>query len=118
MSLILTFSPREKGLSTPLHSNYFLSHPPLGMRVTGYSEAAPDLVVEIVSPSDTFRGVNDKALMWLHYGVTLVWVADPDTRTIDVHQSGAPVATFTEDDTLDGGSVLPGFTLAVREVFE
>ncbi len=89
----------------------------LGVRVPGYSEVPPDLVVEIVSPSDSLREVYDKARMWLSFGVTLVWVADPNTRTVSVHQSGQPMATLTEDDTLDGAPVLPGFTLGVREVF-
>ncbi len=90
---------------------------PLGIRVQGYSEVIPGLVVEIASPSDTRREVNDKALMWLHYGVALVWAAYPDTRTVDVYRPGVPAATLAEGDTLDGAPVLPGFTLAVREVF-
>jgi Uma2 family endonuclease len=91
---------------------------PLDVEANSYYEVAPELVVEIASPNDTRREVNDKALMWLHYGVALVWVAYPDTRTIDVHQTGATAVTLAEGDTLDGGTVLPGFTLPVREVFE
>ena len=90
---------------------------PLSVRVRGYAEVVPDLVVEIVSPSDSMREVHEKAQMWLRFGVVLVWVVYPDSRTIAVYQSGAPVVTLTEDDTLDGGPVLPGFTLAVRNVF-
>ena len=75
------------------------------------------LVVEIISPNDTQREVHDKAQMWLRYGVALVWVADPDTRTVDVYQSDAGAITLGEEDTLDGAPVLPGFTLPVREVF-
>ena len=56
--------------------------------------------------------------MWLDYGVRLVWAAWPDSRTIDVHPAGGPVTTLTESDTLDGGAVLPGFAMPVREVFE
>ena len=91
---------------------------PLDVRIRGYTDVVPELVVEIASPNDTVAAVYDKAMMWLHYGVALVWVVDPDTRTIDVHQNGAPTITLTEDDTLDGGTVLPGFTLPLREVFE
>ncbi len=90
---------------------------PLEVEANSYYEVVPELVVEVVSPSDTRRQVYDKAQMWLRYGVTLVWVADPNTRTVSVHQSGQPMATLTEDDTLDGAPVLPGFTLGVREVF-
>ncbi len=91
---------------------------PPDLEVTGYSEVVPDLVVEVVSPSDRPKDVYDKARMWLSHGVRLVWVAYPDTRTIDVHQNGNPVVTLTEEDTLDGGLVLPGFTMPVSEVFE
>ena len=91
---------------------------PLEVRVRGYYRVIPDLVVEITSPNDTAREVYDKARMWLSHGVTLVWVIVPDTRTIDVHQPGAPTRTLTQDDTLDGGPVLPGFTLPVGEVFD
>ena len=55
--------------------------------------------------------------MWLSHGVRLCWVVDPDTRTIDVHRPGVAVVTLGEDDTLDGGDVLPGFTCAVAAVF-
>ncbi len=90
---------------------------PPGVRVTGYAEVAPDLVVEIVSPSDSLREVNDKALMWLSYGVRMVWVVRPDTRAVEVHREGHSVSTLTENDALDGIDVLPGFTCAVSDVF-
>ena len=91
---------------------------PPGVRVTGYAEVVPELVVEVVSPNDTFAEVNDKALMWLSYGVSLVWVVHPDTRTVDVYQSGRAVTTLREEDTLDGLEALPGFTCAVSDIFE
>ena len=91
---------------------------PLGTRITGYSEVVPDLVVEIVSPSDTVREMYDRACMWLRHGVRLVWVAYPDTRTVDVFRQDGATITLFEDDMLDGDPVLPGFTLPVREVFD
>ena len=86
-------------------------------RVTGYAQVAPDLAVEIVSPSDRLPAVNDKALMWLRYGVRLVWVVRPDERRVDVHREGHAVATLTGNDALDGLDVLPGFSCPVREIF-
>ena len=86
-------------------------------RVTGYAQVAPDLAVEIVSPSDRPSAVNDKALMWLRYGVRLVWVVRPDERRVDVHRDGHPVVALTEGDALDGLDVLPGFSCPVREIF-
>ena len=91
---------------------------PLGTRARGYSEVVPELVVEIVSPSNTAHEMYDRACMWLRHGVTLVWVADPDTRTVDVYRQDGPTVTLFEDDVLDGDPVLPGFALPVREVFE
>ena len=91
---------------------------PLDARIRGYSEVPPDLVVEVASPGDTVKALYDKAHMWLHHGVILVWVAHPDTRTVDVYRQDSTAVTLTEEDTLDGAPVLPGFTLPVREVFE
>ena len=56
--------------------------------------------------------------MWLSYGVRLVWVVQPDTRTVDVYRPGRAVVTFDEHDKLDGVDVLPGFTCVVSEVFD
>ena len=90
---------------------------PPNERVTGYAQVAPDLAVEIVSPSDRLPAVNDKALMWLRYGVRLVWVVRPDERRVDVHRDGHAVVALTASDALDGLDVLPGFSCPVREIF-
>ena len=90
---------------------------PPGVRVTGYSETVPDLVVEVHSPSDSMREVHDKARMWLSYGVRLVWVVHPDTRTIDVHHQEHGVSTLTETDALDGADVLTSFSCPVSDLF-
>ena len=91
---------------------------PLDVRVRRYSEVVPDLVVEIVSPNDRAVPVFDKAQMWLRHGVRLVWITDPEARTITALSQSGPARTFTEADTLDGGDVLPGFTCAVQDIFE
>lgn len=126
--------PRSLGVLTASDSGVWLEHDPDTVRepdvaffsaeksppderVTGYAQVAPDLAVEIVSPSDRLPAVNDKALMWLRYGVRLVWVVRPDERLIEVHRDGHPVVTLTESDALDGLDVLPGFSSPVREVF-
>ena len=90
---------------------------PLGVRNTGYIEVAPDLVVEIVSPSNRPADVVEKARTWLSYNAGLVWVVYPDTRTVGVHRTDAPEVMLGEDDTLDGGSALPGFSCSVRDIF-
>ena len=91
---------------------------PLDMRIPGYAEVVPDLLVEVVSPNDTRREVAAKARMWLRYDVRLVWVVLPQTRSVDVYRPGHAVETLTDQDTLDGLDVLPGFTCAVSAVFD
>ena len=90
---------------------------PLDADIPGYSEVVPDLVVEVRSPNNSLREIREKALMWLDFGVHLLWVAHPETRTVDVYGIGSSVLTLTEDDTLDGGEVLPGFSCPVRDIF-
>lgn len=86
-------------------------------RTEAFIEGAPDLAVEVVSPSDSYGDVRDKALMWLAAGARLVWVLQPIGRAVTVYPvAGAPV-TLGEDDILDGGDVLPGFSLPVRAIF-
>ena len=91
---------------------------PLDVRERRYAQVVPDLVVEVVSPSDRPVHVFDKAQMWLRHGVRLVWITDPEARTITALPQSGPTRTFTEADTLDGGDVLPGFTCPVRDIFE
>ena len=91
---------------------------PLNVSNTGYTEFPPDLVVEIESPSDRASEVDEKARVWLSYGVHLVWVVHPEARTVEVYEPDAPIVTLTGDDTLDGGAVLPGFSCTVRDIFE
>ena len=90
---------------------------PLDVRVRGYSQVVPDLVVEVVSPSDCPAPVYDKAQMWLRFGVRLVLVVDPEARSIMALPLEGMTRTFTEDDTLDCGEVLPGFSCPVRDIF-
>ena len=78
--------------------------------------AAPDLAVEVLSPDDRAREVSDKVRDYLTHGVALVWVVNPETRTITVH-SAAAHRTLTCDDALDGGEVLAGFEMPVSRVF-
>lgn len=91
---------------------------PLNADIPGYSDVIPDLVVEVASPGDTVQSIHDKALMWLSYGVRLVWVAFPDERIMDAYLSTREVRTLDENDVLDGGDVLPGFSCRVSEIFD
>ena len=91
---------------------------PLDVRITGYLEVVPELVVEIISPSDTQREVNDKTRMWLSYGVSIVWEIYPADRAVMLHCPDGSSIILNEDDTLDGGDVLPEFGCPVRDIFD
>ncbi len=90
---------------------------PLDVEVNGYYEVAPDLVVEVASPSDSAREVMDKALMWLSYGVRMAWVVKPQSRSVDVYRAGERTITLTEGDSLDGLDVLPDFACPIADIF-
>ncbi len=90
---------------------------PLDVTVGGYYDVVPDLAVEIVSPNDGPRAAHDRARMWLSYGVPVVWLIDPEARTVAVHRPGSPGVTLNEGDTLEGGPALPGFRCPVRDIF-
>jgi Uma2 family endonuclease len=77
----------------------------------------PDLAVEILSPSNTRREMERKLLDYFKSGTELVWIIDPDSRTAEVHAGSAEPVLLDESGALDGGSVLPGFRLALRELF-
>jgi Uma2 family endonuclease len=85
--------------------------------IQGYPEMAPDLAVEIKSPSNSNPEMAAKAMMWLSYGSREVWVADPERTTVTVYRSFAEPVVLTEDDTLEGGDLLPGFSVPVWQLF-
>jgi Uma2 family endonuclease len=78
---------------------------------------APDLVVEVVSPTDRPAKVARKVEDWLAAGVRLLWLFRPRDRTITVYAPGRPPVILRESDTLDGGDVLPDFRVAVADLF-
>ena len=85
--------------------------------VKSYWIGAPDLAVEVVSPGDTVREVEDKVAQWLEAGARMVWVVSPKLRTVTVYRSLTDIVVLAEKDTLDGGDVVPGFQIRVAEIF-
>ncbi|MDQ3693598.1 MAG: Uma2 family endonuclease [Chloroflexota bacterium] len=83
----------------------------------GYPRVAPDLAVEVLSPSDRSVPVLAKVMTWLEAGTALVWLVDPEAETVTVFGSAASPRVVTIDQTLDGGDVLPGLMLPVRDIF-
>ena len=80
---------------------------------------APDLVAEVVSPSQYHPEMAAKALRYLAVGVRLLWVIWPKTQRVDVWRpgTGQPVASLTMGNHLDGLDVLPGFRFPLAELF-
>lgn len=83
----------------------------------GILELAPDLVVEVVSPTDRQRDVTRKVIEYLDGGVRIVWLVEPADKVVTVFTSDRKSSTLTIEDELDGGDVLPGFRLPLADVF-
>ena len=79
---------------------------------------AGDLVVEVVSKSNTKPEIARKLEEYFGAGSKLAWVVDPKRQTVRVHTAPAEFVVLGLDDVLEGGNVLPGFRLAVRDLFE
>lgn len=77
-------------------------------------EGGPDIAIEIVSPRED---VLNKALEFIEAGTRIVWAIYPDKQLVHVLQPGKQWAVFGIDDVLDGGDVLLGFELPVKDIF-
>jgi Uma2 family endonuclease len=77
----------------------------------------PDLAVEVLSPGDTTGEVDEKIEEWLAASCAAVWIVDPKLQTVAVYESRTSAKLYTSDETLDGGSVLSGFSCRVEELF-
>ncbi len=85
--------------------------------VAGYWPGAPDLAVEVVSPNDSYTEVAEKVATWLEHGTRMVIVVDPRRRAVAIHRSLNHVRHLTVDDVIDGEDVVPGWRMAVRDLF-
>jgi Uma2 family endonuclease len=90
---------------------------PLGSARKRFPRLAPDLVVEVFSPSDRLSEALNKVRLYLEAGVRLVWLVDPDKRTVTVFRPDAAPETLDATMTIDGGEVLPGFSASVSAMF-
>jgi Uma2 family endonuclease len=98
---------------------FFLSYQRLAanVRCAGVTPATPELVVEVRSPSNSWTDIFIKVEEYLHVGVLAVVVLDSETDTASVYRSGARQEIFTREQLLVIADVLPGFTVAVKELF-
>lgn len=134
--LLSEFSQRHQyGIVFPDGLGYILSPHPGRLRIPDVSFASrdripmdgipegfwpgpPDLAVEIVSPNDRAEDVHAKVGEYLESGARAVSVLWPRERSVTVSGTTGPVKELGPDDELDGGDVLPGFSVRVVEVFE
>lgn len=84
----------------------------------GHCRAAPDLVIEAVSPNDTAYEVEEKIAQWLGAGIRLVWVIYPETHRVQVHRADSTVTKLQSGEQLVGEDVLPGFQCQITEIFQ
>ncbi len=89
-----------------------------GQVAEGHGKIAPDLVVEVISPNDLAVELAEKVRDFLDAGVSLIWVANPDTNDVLVYRSDGTVALLRSGDVLEGGDVLPGFECPILELFK
>jgi Uma2 family endonuclease len=126
-------TPRSLGIVTTAEAGFQLSHDPDTVRapdaafvrsdripsggVRGFFQGAPDIAVEVVSPTDRPAEIVAKVRDWLQGGCFMVWVVDPESQSITVHGGDQVITVFESGDRLTGGTVLPDFTMAVAKVF-
>jgi len=91
---------------------------PADASLEGYSRIAPDLVVEVISPGNTAEEMEVKIREWLDFGVRMVWVVYPKTGRVHVYTSPDKPTILEPDARIDGGDVLPGFSIPIATFFE
>jgi Uma2 family endonuclease len=78
---------------------------------------APDFAAEVVSPTNTWSGIRDRVEDYLEAGVPLVWVVEPDTRSVHAYRKDGSIALYRIKDTVRDDPSLPGLTLLIADLF-
>ena len=91
---------------------------PIGIEPGGWLRGAPDVAVEVLSPSDTSMTMHERTLEYLQAGASLVWILDPASRTVTVHRPDGSALVLRDGATLVGEAVLRGFAVPLAELFE
>ncbi len=95
----------------------FISHERLAqVQSKSFLDICPELIVEVMSPDDTWSEVHEKLEEYFAVGAKLIWVLDPRRQCLHVYRSLTDLDVLTEKDTLTGGEVLPGFQVPVAEL--
>ena len=82
----------------------------------GYIQVAPDLAVEVLSPGNQMRHIRNKIREYFNRGVRMVWIIDPENRTITVYRAPDEGRVLHDSASLSGEDVLPGFSCRVAEL--
>ena len=96
----------------------FVFHPRVEGRGSGFPVGAPDIAVEVVSPSDTAAEIARKVAEYLAAGSQRVWVVYPASRRVLIHRADGSVVSYGGDDVITDEELLPGFSLPLSEIFE
>lgn len=98
----------------------FITHERLAQieRIERYVPFAPDIAVEVLSPSNSVLEIEEKIDLYFAAGAKLIWIINPRRKTVSVYSAPDKSKTLTEKDTLDGGDVLPGFTHELAKLFK
>ena len=106
--------PRSRGADVA-----FISYKriPKSERPQGFLRVPPELVVEVVGERQTWEELEAKVADYHTFGVDMVWVANPNTRTLKKYPRGGASVILHEGDVLEGGDILPGFKVKVAELF-
>jgi Uma2 family endonuclease len=131
--VLQTYLKQQGGARAFPEAGYVLSHDPLTIRqpdvsvlsteriratdVAGYVEGAPELAVEVVSPSQSAEDLDIKVQQYLRSGAEQVWVVYPITKRIHIFLAGGKVRILNETQTLEAGELLPGFSAKVGDFF-
>ena len=83
---------------------------------SGYCRVVPDLVVEVISPTDLYQNVQQRVHEFREVGCPLIWVIDPESRTALIYRGDHTVTEVGVDGVLDGGGVIPGFSVRLGDV--
>ena len=84
----------------------------------GFFQGSPDLAVEILSPSNTVEEIHTKIVEYFENGTCLIWVIHPDEKYVLVYHAPEPDRLLRPQDSLEGGAIIPGFSMSVAELFE
>jgi Uma2 family endonuclease len=98
----------------------FVSQERLPAKLRPYYEIAPDFAVEIASPTDRDFDIDTKVKEYQKYGVRLIWIIHPVSRSVDVYRlaDGVKLQRYIENDELSGEDVIPGFKININDIFD